>query len=104
MTVPLTNVAIFEMPKIQLPAFHFKIGVLLPFKVLILCRFTVETDEILLQFFDLLLPSVPFYSHWKAQKIFSVLRKRIYWEEISEWGYQKENREFPIWFPSKKLR
>ena len=28
--------------------------------------------------------------------------ERKYLEEISENGYQKENRDFPIWFPSKK--
>ena len=30
--------------------------------------------------------------------------KLQYWEETSEQGYQKENREFPIKFPFKKLR
>ena len=64
----------------------------------------METDEILLQFLNPLLSSVPFYTPWKAQKILSGVIKREYWEEINEQVYQKENREFPIWFPSKKLR
>ena len=57
---------------------------------------TVETDEILLQFLNPLLSSVPFYTLWKAQKIFSGVIKRGYWEQISEQVYQKEHREFPI--------
>ena len=64
----------------------------------------MEIYEILQQFFDLLLPSVPFYTPWKAQEIFSRVIKKEHWEEISEQEYQKENKEFPIWFPSKKLR
>ena len=70
-----------------------------------LCRSTAETFEILLEFFDLLLPIVPFYyTPWKAQKILSGVIKKEYWEEISEQELQKENKEFPIKFPSKKLR
>ena len=57
----------------------------------------METYEILLDFFDLLLPSVPFYyTLLKAQKILSGVIKREYWEEISEQGLQKENEEFPF--------
>ena len=58
-------------------------------KLLILCRFTKETDEII--FFDPLLHSAPFYTPWKAQITFSAVIKREYWEEISEQGYLKEN-------------
>ena len=64
----------------------------------------METYEILLRFFNLHLPIVLSYTTWKAQKIFSGVEKWEYGEEISEQEYLKENKEFPIWFPSKKLR
>ena len=57
----------------------------------------METDEILLEFFDLLIPSVPFYyTPWNAHKILSGVMKKEYWEEISEQELQKENKEFLI--------
>ena len=94
----LTNVAIFEMPQ------HFILKLVLLCLVLILYRFTVKRNKILLQFLDPLLSIVPFHTPWKAQKIFSGVIKREHREEISEQVYQKENREFPICFPSKKPR
>ena len=83
--------AIFEMPQIQLPVFHFKISVLmfLSTNALYCHSGNRRTSTIV---FCLLFPSVPF----------SGVIKREYREEISKQGYQMENREFPRWFLSKK--
>ena len=43
-------------------------------------------------------------NHMSDGKTGSPILKLQYWEETSEQGYQKENREFPIKFPFKKLR
>ena len=64
----------------------------------------MERDKLLLYFFDSFLSSVPFHTPWKAQRIFSGVIKREHREEISKEVYEKENREFPISFPSMKLR
>ena len=70
----LINATIFEMSYTQLPAFHFEIFLLFLSSV----------------------PCVPFYTSWKAEKIFSGVIKRKYWGEISEQEYQKKNRQFRI--------
>ena len=63
------------------------------FWVLLLCRFKVETDEFVLQFLDPLLPSIPFYTLWRSQKIFSEVIKREYWERNQWTGISKEKKK-----------
>ena len=62
--------------------------------------FTVETDKILLWYFNPLLPSVPFYT-LRSKNLFRGHKKGIFGRN-GEQVNQKINSEFPIWFPSKK--
>ena len=88
---------------IQLSAFHFEIGVLVFLSINNLQIYSENRRNITIDFGPLL-SRAPFYTPWKAQKIFAGVIKREYWEEISEQEYQKKNKEFPTWFPSKQLR
>ena len=99
----LTIVGIFGMPQARLPAFHFEIGVSF-FQILLLCRFKMETDELVLQFLTHFFPVFPFIPSQDLRKSFQGLLKGNFGKEINEKGYQKENKKFSIWFPSKKLR